>query len=643
MSKNIPYTKDNNLLEVIKMKRSISFIVALALMLTAFSVFTVSAAETEWSQDASLMNANGETDVTYKLTSDIAGTLRLQGQNISIDLAGHKWEHSGSVIILEYGSIRVYDSVGGGKINVTGNDAINMGNGTAEFENITITAGADSMDAFFVDGGSLTLKNCTIAGNKAAINAANGSEAAEASARAVVYVENCVFASSTATDSQGRNCAIEMRNNADEITLAGNNVFTNNKIISRSPAKPISECITLADGCTATYTDLPDFVDYKVATIEYTGTGNGSGATTPDTDTDTDNTPSVEEVETVIDIATLPTCGGFTAAGYPAETMLLNFESGGDNSGGSHSIGTINLADYDKLVITYGTDPTIAAVGTLVLKGASDITSVVLNPAVGGWQDTATATFDISNATNNEELFLAAAELANGFVINGIKLVKVNEIEGGTTDTPSTDTPATDAPATDAPATDVPSTDKPSTDKPADKPVLSQTTVIDMNKLPTSGNFTPAGYPADQKVLNFFTGGENDSARHSIGTINLSGYNTIEISYGTDASAATVGTMTLVNAAGNVIASAVVPPCTTGWRDTTTFTLDVSKANNNEELFLNIVDATNGMVVTEIKLIGTAGGSSNGAQNDTGDVMSFAIVIAAAALVVTVLAKKRVR
>ena len=46
-----------------------------------------------------------------------------------------------------------------------------------------------------------------------------------------------------------------------------------------------------------------------------------------------------------------------------------------------------------------------------------------------------------------------------------------------------------------------------------------------------------------------------------------------------------------------------------------TFTLDVSKANNNEELFLNIVDATNGMVVTEIKLIGTAGGSSNGALN----------------------------
>ena len=189
------------------MKRILSLLVVVALLLTSFTIPVVNAEEIEWSQDASLMNANDESGVTYKLTSDIGGTLTLTGQEIAIDLAGHTWQHNGTAIILNTGSIHVYDSVGGGTINVTASDAINMGNGTALFENITIKAGGSNMDAIFCDGGNLTVNNCTVSGPKAGINVCNSSEAVDVGARSVVTVNGCTFATYAGADKGIANCA----------------------------------------------------------------------------------------------------------------------------------------------------------------------------------------------------------------------------------------------------------------------------------------------------------------------------------------------------------------------------------------------------------------------------------------------------
>ena len=237
--------------------------------------------------------------------------------------------------------------------------------------------------------------------------------------------------------------------------------------------------------------------------------------------------------------------------------------------------------------------------------------------------------------------------------------------EAPATEAPATEAPATEAPATEAPATEAPATEAPATEAPAtEAPLVPVTEEIDFATLPSSGSFTAAGYPEDVLFLNFASGGANDSLNHSIGAIDLSKFNTMTISYATDASAAAVGKLLLKNAAGDVIAEVVVDPCTTGWREPTTLTIDVSGATNNEELFLNLTDAANGMIIAGITLEGEApadddnepdapstdvpsddtdnddnAGENNG---ETGDVMSFVIVIAAAALVVTVLSKKRV-
>ena len=204
--------------------------------------------------------------------ADVSGSITLEGETYVIDLAGHKWTNSGNAVVLATGSLYVYDSVGGGSIETSANDAINMGNGTAKFENITIKGGGDGMDAIYCDGGNLTVINCTLSAPKAGINVANGSESSDSSARSVVTVNGGKFANYSGTkDSQGRNCAIEIRNNADEITLTGNITFENNKIISKKTnTKSIKDSITTS----GTITSDSDVADYVTATISF-------GSTTP--------------------------------------------------------------------------------------------------------------------------------------------------------------------------------------------------------------------------------------------------------------------------------------------------------------------------------------------------------------------------
>ena len=211
--------------------------------------------------------------VTNKLTTDISGSLTVNGDTYTIDLAGHKWTSAGNVIVLGTGFIYVYDSVGGGSIESSTQDAITMGNGSAKFKNITIRAGGDNMDAIYCGGGNLVVENCILSAPKAGINVANDSEYIDANARAVVTVNGGKFAKySGIVDSQGRNCAIEIRNNADEITLIGNINFENNKIISKVyNEKSIKDSIT-AD---ATYVSGVNISDYVTATITYNGTASG--------------------------------------------------------------------------------------------------------------------------------------------------------------------------------------------------------------------------------------------------------------------------------------------------------------------------------------------------------------------------------
>ena len=126
--------------------------------------------------------------VTNKLTTDITGGLTVNGDTYTIDLAGHKWTSAGNVIVLGTGFIYVYDSVGGGSIESSTQDAITMGNGSAKFENIIIKASGDGMDAVYCDGGNLIVEDCILSAPKAAVNVANGSEKIEANARSVVTV-----------------------------------------------------------------------------------------------------------------------------------------------------------------------------------------------------------------------------------------------------------------------------------------------------------------------------------------------------------------------------------------------------------------------------------------------------------------------
>lgn len=382
---------------------------------TATISYTGSSAGNATINNVSNVNSfNYGENIVNKLTADVSGSVHIKEQNLVVDLAGHKWTNANNAVILETGSVHIYDSVGGGSIVTTTGDAISMGNGTALFEDITITGGGDGMDAIFCNGGNLTVNNCILSAPKAGINVCNESEAADANARSVVSVNGGTFAKYSGTaDSQGRNCAIEIRNNADEITLSGNIKFLNNVIISKSSnSKPIKNAITIGAGASATYTSQTGIADYAKATISYTG---------PNSDAD-------EIVE--IDISKLPTAGTFTGAGFANDQYFLNIQSGGQNNANGHSIGVVDLSTVKKIIVHYGNDGSAVTIGTLVLKNKAgeDLASVVLNPA-SSWKQFTSATFDVSDLLNNEELFVEITDVQNGIAISKIELVKTAEKE----------------------------------------------------------------------------------------------------------------------------------------------------------------------------------------------------------------------
>lgn len=124
-----------------------------------------------------------------------------------------------------------------------------------------------------------------------------------------------------------------------------------------------------------------------------------------------------------IDISALPTSGIFTDAGYDRWTYFLNMGNSGSNSRDIHSIGTIDLSKYSKIIVRYGNDSNASRLAPLQLKTASGtvIDSVDIKPAKG-WKATSAATFDVSKFSNNEELLLELLTSPNGIVITRITL-----------------------------------------------------------------------------------------------------------------------------------------------------------------------------------------------------------------------------
>ncbi len=210
----------------------------------------------EWSESVNQLTNNIKDDVIYKFVNDIEGTLHVKGEDISIDLAGCTWNATSSAIIVDSGTLYVFDSVGDGKIISAAEDAICIENGQVKIENVSITAGGVDNDAIRCDGGNLLLKKCRMTAPKACVNVSNENEATDYNSRAVVTIDACTFDEYTGIDKSKKNCAIEIRNDADEIILTGDNLFLNDKILNNVDAyvdKTAAESITVNGDFVATY------------------------------------------------------------------------------------------------------------------------------------------------------------------------------------------------------------------------------------------------------------------------------------------------------------------------------------------------------------------------------------------------------
>lgn len=226
-------------------------------------------------------------DAEYVLTADIDADLtsvNFTNCTVVIDLAGYTWE-SGNIVLKtgEGADVTVIDSVGGGKLVSTGNDAVQPEGGKLTLDGITVESQNADGDALFVDGGTVIIKDTTLVAEKAGIDVSQNGNSAE------IIVDGVTFAGFETADS--RTCAIEIRNNDKTVELKGNIKFETNLILRRNECtKDLSEIITTAEGCTVTFGEdasVEGYDNYKGNTVEYTYT--------PSADDNTgDNTGDVE-------------------------------------------------------------------------------------------------------------------------------------------------------------------------------------------------------------------------------------------------------------------------------------------------------------------------------------------------------------
>ena len=77
-----------------------------------------------------------------KLTNNITGSLTASSGTYVIDLAGKTWSATTSIALNVNGaSVKLIDTVGGGKIIVTQNDAVEVNGGTLTAEGVSETYG----------------------------------------------------------------------------------------------------------------------------------------------------------------------------------------------------------------------------------------------------------------------------------------------------------------------------------------------------------------------------------------------------------------------------------------------------------------------------------------------------------------------
>ena len=125
---------------------------------------------TEAAPEKVITNAAEITAGNTKLTNNITGSLTASSGTYVIDLAGKTWSATTTLALNVNGAnVKVIDTVGGGKIIVTANDAVEVNSGTFTGEGITIISDNGGGDALFVNGGTTIVKDCTLYAKKAGI------------------------------------------------------------------------------------------------------------------------------------------------------------------------------------------------------------------------------------------------------------------------------------------------------------------------------------------------------------------------------------------------------------------------------------------------------------------------------------------
>lgn len=265
------------------MKRTISTIIAVAIMVFMFVVPASAEVETSPVYDVSLAEYTAPVEITAVseiaegesiLKNDIEGDITITSGEYVIDLNGYTWVGR---LLVEGGNVTVKDTSAEktGKIDASLRaDAIDVSGGAiVSLENITVIGAFGSGDGIFVSGSAnVTIKNCVLTAGKVGIDIISLS--------AVVIVEDSVFADFadyvTDKEKDERNAAIEFRNNA-KIVLRGENEFKVNRIICRTENQeiPFAESFVLGDNVTIAFepedTDLGTFGEneYKANNITY--------------------------------------------------------------------------------------------------------------------------------------------------------------------------------------------------------------------------------------------------------------------------------------------------------------------------------------------------------------------------------------
>ena len=225
--------------------------------------------------------AAGET----KLTQNITGNLTVTEGTYVIDLAGFTWSNDNVALEVDgTANVTIIDSVGGGKISVYPNDAINAYGGSLTLNGVTVEADGSGMDSIFVKAGNILVKNSTLIAPKAGIDASQSDTAA------TIVVDGGTFGVYAGAEDKSRSCAIEFRNDNKNITLKGDIKFENNVIIRRNDCtKELEQLITFGDeskDSTITNTDKTysnDSNTWRFSTIDYKYTASSVPTAKPTT------------------------------------------------------------------------------------------------------------------------------------------------------------------------------------------------------------------------------------------------------------------------------------------------------------------------------------------------------------------------